>query len=126
MLMGKTYEEFGPKLAADQVISVRGRISRRDEDITIHAQRIEWIEAAAEVRGPVIIKLTESEMTRTNLEELERILRVHKGTEEVQIAMQEADGQRLFALEQRVKISVDLFGELKQLFGASSILSAGK
>jgi DNA polymerase-3 subunit alpha len=65
-------------------------------------------------------------MTRTNLEELERILRVHKGTEEVQIAMQEADGQRLFALEQRVKISVDLFGELKQLFGASSILSAGK
>ncbi len=125
MLLGKTYEEFAPKLAADQVVSVRGRVSRRDEDITIHAQRIEWIEASAEVRGPVIIKLSETEMTRANLEELERILRVHKGSEEVQIAMQEADGQRLFGLQQRVRISVDLFGELKQLFGAGCILSAG-
>ena len=125
MLLGKTYEEFAPKLAADQVVSVRGRVSRRDEDITIHAQRIEWIEASAEVRGPVIIKLSETEMTRANLEELDRILRVHKGSEEVQIAMQEADGQRFFGLQQRVRISVDLFGELKQLFGAGCILSGG-
>ena len=124
MLMGKTYEEFGPKLQADQVVSVRGRVVRRDEEITLHAQRIEWVETSNEILGPVVIKVTEAEMTRSNLEELERILRVHKGTEEVHIAMQDADGTRMFALDQRVKITVDLFGELKQLFGAGCIQSA--
>ena len=121
MLMGKTYEEFGPKLQADQVVSVRGRVSRRDEDINLHAQRFEWIEAAAEALGPITLKLSDAEMNRANLEELDRILRVHKGTEEVHIELQTADGIRMFGLEQRVRITVDLIGELKQVFGAGCI-----
>ena len=121
MLMGKTYAEYAPKLQTDQVVVVRGRVSRRDDGISLHAYNIEIIDAAAEAQGPVIIAMSESEMTRANLAEIDRILRVHAGTEEVRIALLEASGVRMFALDQRVKITADLYGELKQLLGPNCI-----
>jgi DNA polymerase III subunit alpha len=121
MLMGKTYAEYAPKLQTDQVVVVRGRVSRRDDGISLHAYNIEIIDAAAEAQGPVIIAMSESEMTRANLAEIDRILRVHAGTEEVRIALLEASGVRMFGLDQRVKITADLYGELKQLLGPNCI-----
>ncbi|MEN9660923.1 MAG: hypothetical protein RLZZ443_852, partial [Actinomycetota bacterium] len=121
MLMGKTYAEYAPKLQTDQVVVVRGRVSRRDDGISLHAYNIEIIDAAAEAQGPVIVAMSESEMTRANLAEIDRILRVHAGTEEVRIALLEASGVRMFGLDQRVKITADLYGELKQLLGPNCI-----
>jgi DNA polymerase-3 subunit alpha len=121
MLMGKTYAEFAPKLQTDQVVVVRGRVSRRDDGISLHAYNVDIIDAAAEAQGPVIIAMSESEMTRSNLAEIDRILRVHAGTEEVRIALLEASGVRMFGLDQRVKITADLYGELKQLLGPNCI-----
>ena len=121
MLMGKTYQEFAPKLQADQVVVVRGRVSRRDDGISLHAFNLETLDAAIEAQGPVIVAMTEPEMTRANLAEIDRILRVHKGNEEVRIALTEGDTVRMFELEQRVKISADLYGELKQLLGPNCI-----
>lgn len=121
MLMGKTYQEFAPKLQADQVVVVRGRVSRRDDGISLHAFNLETLDAAVEAQGPVFVAMTEAEMTRANLAEIDRILRVHKGNEEVRIALTEGDTVRMFELEQRVKITADLYGELKQLLGPNCI-----
>ena len=121
MLMGKTYAEFAPKLQTDQVVVVRGRVSRRDDGISLHAYNVDILDAPAEAQGPVIIAMNESDMTRSNLTEIERILRVHAGSEEVRIALLEPTGVRMFELEQRVKITADLYGELKQLLGPNCI-----
>ncbi len=120
MLMGKTYQEFGKSLETDQLVVVRGRVSSRDDGNTLNAYSIETIDAAAEVSsGPLLITIPETAATRKSLEELDRILKVHAGYQTVQIRLSSEVGDRIFELQPKVKVSPDLMGELKVLFGAN-------
>jgi len=122
MLMGKTYQEFGRNLEADQVVVVRGRVSQRDDGKSLNAYSIETIEGGGDgPSGPIILKIQDADATREVLEELDRILKVHKGGDEVQVRLLSADQERLFKLQPTVKISGELIGELKVLLGASCL-----
>jgi DNA polymerase-3 subunit alpha len=123
MLMGKTYQEFGRNLETDQVVVVRGRISQRDDGNSLNAYSIETIDASAESGGgPLVLRILETEATREVLEELDRILRVHAGREEVRVKLVVAgQEERIFKLQPTVKITADLFGELKVLLGSSCL-----
>jgi DNA polymerase-3 subunit alpha len=119
MMMGKTYLEYGRNLQADQVVVVRGRVSQRDDGNSIHAYSVETIEGTGEgSSGPLTIRMNETDATRETLDELNRILRVHAGREEVQIALMSDGQERLFKLQAKVSVTMDLFGELKVLLGA--------
>ena len=122
MLMGKTYQEFAKNLEADQVVVIKGSISQRDDGNSLRAYSIETIEGGADyIRGPVVLRIPEAEATREILEELDRILRVHAGTEEVHVKLIGEAGERLFKLQPRVKITTDFYGELKVLLGAKCL-----
>jgi DNA polymerase-3 subunit alpha len=122
MLMGKTYQEFGRNLEADQIVVVRGRVSQRDDGKTLNAYSIETIEGGGDgPAGPLVLKLQESEATREVLEDLDRILRSNSGTDEVQVRLVSADQERMFKLQPTVRISGELIGELKVLLGASCL-----
>jgi DNA polymerase-3 subunit alpha len=122
MLMGKTYQEFARNLEADQVVVVKGSVSQRDDGYSIRAYSIETIEGGADfVKGPVVLRVPEAEATREALEELDRILRVHSGTEEVHVKLIGEAGERMFKLQPTVQITPDLFGELKVLLGAKCL-----
>jgi DNA polymerase-3 subunit alpha len=122
MLMGKTYQEFGRNLEADQIVVVRGRVSQRDDGKSINAYSIETIEGGGDgPSGPLVLKLQESEATREVLEDLDRILRTNAGSDEVQVRLISADQDRMFKLQPTVRISSELIGELKVLLGASCL-----
>lgn len=122
MLMGKTYQEFGRNLEADQVVVVRGRVSQRDDGKSINAYSIETIEGGGDgPSGPIIVRLVEAEATREVLEELDRILRTHAGADEVQVKLISGETERFFKLQPTVKISGELIGELKVLLGSSCL-----
>jgi DNA polymerase-3 subunit alpha len=122
MLMGKTYQEFGRNLEADQIVVVRGRVSQRDDGKSINAYSIETIEGGGDgPAGPLILKIQESDATREVLEDLDRILRTNAGTDEVQVRLVSADQERMFKLQPTVRISSELIGELKVLLGASCL-----
>jgi DNA polymerase-3 subunit alpha len=122
MLMGKTYQEFGRNLEADQVVVVRGRVSQRDDGKSLNAYSIEMIEGGGDgPSGPIILKIQEAEATREVLEDLDRILRTNAGPDEVQVRLVSGEQERLFKLQPTVKISSELIGELKVLLGASCL-----
>jgi DNA polymerase-3 subunit alpha len=122
MLMGKTYQEYAKNLEADQVVMIRGSISQRDDGNSLRAYSIETIEGGADfIKGPVVLRVPEAEATREILEELDRILRVHAGSEEVQVKLVGEAGERLFKLQPKVKITTDLYGELKVLLGSKCL-----
>jgi DNA polymerase-3 subunit alpha len=122
MLMGKTYQEYARNLEADQVVMIRGSISQRDDGNSLRAYSIETIEGGADfIRGPIVVRVPEAEATREVLEELDRILRVHAGTEEVHVKLVGDSAERLFKLQPKVKISTELYGELKVLLGAKCL-----
>jgi DNA polymerase-3 subunit alpha len=122
MLMGKTYQEYAKNLETDQVVMIRGNISQRDDGNSLRANSIETIEGGVDfVRGPVVVRIPESEATREVLEELNRILEVHKGSEEVHVKLVGESGERFFKLQPKVKITTDLYGELKVLLGSKCL-----
>jgi DNA polymerase-3 subunit alpha len=122
MLMGKTYQEYARGLETDQVAVIRGRISQRDDGNSVHAYSIEIIEGGNDgAAGPLSVRIPEAEATRENLEELDRILRNHEGTEDVQVKLVGEAGERVFKLQPRVKITVELISELKVLLGARAL-----
>ncbi len=132
MLMGKTYQQYAQMLMTDQVVSVRGRVSQRDETNSVHAYSIEVIEGTGgDQQGPIVLKLDEVSATAVLLNEISAALDAHPGEEEVQLQLRTAaadpddesaeDSIRAFRLPQRVKITPDLIAELKALLGAKAL-----
>ena len=120
--MGKAYGEFSNLLVPDQVVVVRGRLRERDEAFSLSAFNIEILEAGAEVAAaPVQIRIPATQATRETLVELDRILREYKGPTEVYITLVGQGDDQLFALPNRVKVSGELYGELKVLLGRAAL-----
>ncbi len=121
MFMGKTYAEFGKGLVADQVVAIRGRLSQRDDSFNLSAYGVEVLEAGAEAAAaPLDIRIPETEATREILLELDRILKEYKGPTEVYVTLTGTE-DKLFALPTKVRVSGELYGELKALLGRAAI-----
>jgi DNA polymerase-3 subunit alpha len=118
MVMGKTYVENRELLKPDQTVSVRGRVSHRDEEIGLQAFEFQVLDIGRAQGGTLQLAIRESMATRTLLEKLNSVLSAHPGPVEVQIKLGET---RHFVLPHRVSVGPELFGELKSLLGADSV-----
>lgn len=121
MFMGKTYQEFRDLLVDDLTVSIRGRISRRDEEVVLQGFAIDVIEPGRDRGGVLQLSLTEAMATREKLMQLATILDAHPGPVEVQVKLTASSGVNHFMLPQRVKVGQDLFGELKALLGSDAV-----
>ena len=120
MFMGKTYLENRELLVADQTVAIRGRISRRDEEVNLQAFSIDVLDAGREQGGVLKLSIKETMANKTILEKLGSILDSHPGPVEVQVKLVGANVKH-FLLPQRVAIGHDLFGELKALLGPDAV-----
>jgi DNA polymerase-3 subunit alpha len=120
MFMGKTYLANRDNLVADQTVSVRGRVSRRDEEMMMQAYSIDVLDAGREQGGVLKLKITESLATKERLLKLGAILDANPGPCEVQVKLV-GSLDRHFMLPQRVAVGHDIFGELKALLGTDSV-----
>ncbi|BDQ00192.1 DNA polymerase III subunit alpha [Aquiluna sp. KACHI24] len=120
MFMGKTYLENRELLIADQTVAIRGRISRRDEEVTLQAFSIEVLDAGREQGGVLRLAIKESMANKTILGKLGEILDTHPGPVEVQVKLI-GSAVKHFLLPQRVAVGHDLFGELKALLGPDAV-----
>ena len=120
MFMGKTYLENRELLINDQTVSIRGRVSRRDEEIMLQAFSIDVLESGREQGGVLRLSIKESLATKDRLTKLAEILDTHPGPVEVQVKLVGATVKH-FLLPQRVAVGHDLFGELKALLGPDAV-----
>lgn len=121
MFMGKTYQEFRELMVEDSTVTIRGRVSRRDDEVVLQGYSIEVLEAGREQGGVLQLKLTEALATKDRLIELATILEAHPGPVEVQVKLLSGGQTSHFMLPQRVSVGHDLFGELKALFGPDAV-----
>jgi len=118
MVMGKTYVENRELLKPDQTVSVRGRVSHRDEEIGLQAFDFQVLDIGRTQGGTLQLAIREAMATRGVLEQLNSVLTAHPGPVEVQIKLGET---RHFVLPHRVSVGPELFGELKALLGADAV-----
>jgi DNA polymerase-3 subunit alpha len=119
MFMGKAYQEFGSSLQADSIVVVRGRVSMRDDGMNLHAYSVftpgDLGQDAAS--GPLVISLPEQRATTGTVGALNDVLARHVGENEVRLRLLKGDVARVFEVPRAVKVTPDLFGELKGLLG---------
>jgi DNA polymerase-3 subunit alpha len=119
MLLGRTYQEFGPMLETDMVLAVKGRVNVRDDGLNIQAMSmfVPDVGPVAGVQGPLNLVIPEVRATNSTIGELSAVLSRHPGESEVRLRLTRGVTARVFELPARVNVSSDLFGELKSLLG---------
>ena len=71
MFMGKTYTEFQPLLQSDAILVVRGRVSRRDDGMNLHAQSAFSPDLGSmDASGPLTLVIAEHRATEPAMLEL--------------------------------------------------------
>ncbi len=118
MFMGKTYTEFQSMLQADSILVVRGRVSRRDDGLNLHAQAAFSPDlGAVDAAGPLQLVMPEHRATQALVNDLAEVLRRHQGDTEVTLRLAKGSTAKVFDVPMPVSVTADLFGELKGLLG---------
>ncbi|GAA5152158.1 DNA polymerase III subunit alpha [Microbacterium pseudoresistens] len=118
MFMGKTYLEFQSLLQQDAILAVRGRVSRRDDGLNLHAQSAFIPDVGSfDANGPLSLVVAEQRATERVIEDLAEVLRRHSGDTEVTLRMHRGDRAKVFEVPMPVAVTADLFGDLKSLLG---------
>ncbi|MCG7417549.1 DNA polymerase III subunit alpha [Microbacterium sp. ACRRU] len=122
MFMGKTYAEFAPVLQADSILVVRGRVSRRDDGLNLHAQSAfaPDLEGFDALSGLTLV-VPEQRANEALVGELAQMLQRHAGDTEVTLKLHKGGTAKVFEVPMPVRVTADLFGELKGLLGPNCL-----
>ena len=122
MFMGKTYQEFGPALANDAIVVIKGRVSLRDDGMNLHAVSMFTPDTGVGLsNGPLVLSMPEFRATTDVVTALYDVLIRHSGDSEVRLKLVKGDTARVFEIPYPVAITADLYGELKTLLGPNCL-----
>src|SRR5690606_29223474 len=97
MFMGKTYAEFQYVLQQDAILAVRGRVSRRDDGLNLHAQSAFAPDIGSfDAAGPLSLLVAEQRATEQVMNELADVLRRHNGETEVMLKVHRGQTAKIF------------------------------
>jgi len=119
----KTWAEVSEKIVRDQIVVVKGRISRRDDQPSLFGSEVTIPELTEGPRGPVLVSMAAARCTPPVVERLREVLGSHPGTTEVQLKLVNGSRETVLRLDQglRVRPSTALMGDIKALLGPTSV-----
>ena len=123
MLLGKAYTEFGQAIQADGIAVIRARVRTRDDGFSLTANSVELpnLQPVDESR-PLELRLSERRATVRLTRELKELLERHSGPTDVKLRLERPGAARVFSVPMQVKVSPDLFGEIKSLLGPTALV----
>jgi DNA polymerase III subunit alpha len=118
-----SYATVAPLLRTDVVCVVRGRVSSRDDAVSVYAQELTLPDIKEGPRGPVVVNLPLVRATDALAEEIKRVLAEHPGATEVHLKLTQPGRSVLMRVDDRLRVtaSPSLFGDLKALLGPSCL-----
>jgi len=119
MIFSKTYLEHVDKLKVDSIVAVRGRLRPRDDSFTLNVNDVVVLEKdKAGFVGPLKLAIAQQLATRSNIEQLDKVLSRYPGQTEVQLLLKTDTGVTEYRIKHRVFVGSDLISEIKQHFGS--------
>ncbi|GAA5033127.1 DNA polymerase III subunit alpha [Terrabacter aeriphilus] len=117
------YMTYSTMLAQDTVCAVKGRVSARDDSISIFAQELTIPDIKEGPRGPVVLTMPLGRATPAVAESLKRVLGEHPGATEVQVKLTQPGRSVLMSLDDSLRVNATsaLFGDLKALLGPACL-----
>lgn len=125
MFFGENYLAYSTVLAEDTVVVLKGRLRRRDEDLSLQAQELTLPDLTTAEGTPLTLQLPELRCTPPLVSRLREVLESHPGATQVQLRLAGRGRTTVMRLEDglRVERSSALFGDLKALLGPSCLAS---
>jgi len=120
---GEAYLKYGPSLKPDAIISVSGRIQRRDEVASLRAQEMSIPDISALESAPISLTLPSNRITQQTLERLKNVLNNHQGISPVRLVVIE-NGKRITvqaADNYRVNKTPELYSDVKAVLGINCL-----
>ena len=119
MFLGKTYKNYQTDLVEDSIVALRGRVSRRDDGLGLHAIELLPLDVSRDIRHePLTLTVPESFATVPVLTALDEALGRHEGQATVRLRLVKSGVARVFQLPRTVSVTEDLIGEVKSLLGS--------
>jgi DNA polymerase III subunit alpha len=118
----KTYELVGAHLAPDLTVAVKGRVNRREQEISVVAMDVrvlEFTDADLDARPAVTLEVAADKVTADTVTELKRILLNNRGETPVRIKLTTAKRATMWAVDESLCVTPGpgLTSELKSLLG---------
>jgi DNA polymerase-3 subunit alpha len=123
MVFPKTMQTYGELLTSDAIVTVRGRIDRREDTPKVMAMEITRPEVHADKGPPVRLRVKSTALTDERVNRLREILAANPGESPVLLTLLGPDKETDVRLgdEFRCDARNGLFAELRILFGADCI-----
>jgi len=119
LLFPSAYQLAAPHLVEDQIVRVKGQLSRDKDQPELRAQEVSVPDLSDGPSGPVVISLPSTRCTAPVVEQLKDVLSTHPGMTEVRLRLLTRDSTRVLKLDDRLRVTASpaLFADLKQLLG---------
>ncbi len=119
LLFPSAYTLASTLLVEDQVVRIKGQLSRDKDQPELRAQEVTAPDLNQGPAGPVVISLPSTRCTPPVVAQLRDVLGTHPGMTEVQLRLLTRSSTKLLRLDDNLRVSPSpaLFADLKQLLG---------
>ena len=128
MFLGRSYSDHQALLQPDTILGLRGRVQRRDDQITLHAQQATALDLQPQSQrrweGPFVLSVPEYYATAEVLTQLDAALNAHPGDTEVRLRLISQQAARVFSLPRPVEVTANLIAEVKGILGRDCLMPA--
>jgi len=125
LFFATTYVNYAMNLIEDQVVTIRGRVDKREEAPRITALEMSLPDITGAPAGPLVITMSAARVTPPLVDRMKEILRSHPGSREVHLKLD--DGQKGLVMkiddDLRVTASPSLSADLKSVLGPDCLVS---
>lgn len=122
LFFAKTYTQFALTLVEDRIVTIRGRVDRRDEQVRFSAVEMSSLDVSSGPVGPLMISLPISQCTPPIVERVKEILRSHPGKREVHLHIEDSGKSTTMKIDALVTSSPSLSADLKSILGPDCLV----
>jgi DNA polymerase-3 subunit alpha len=122
LFFANTYNQYALTLIEDRVVTIRGRVDRREDQVRFSALEMSSLDITSGPIGPLMISLPISSCTPPIVERIKEILRSHPGKREVHLQINDAGTTTMMKIDALVTSSPSLSADLKSILGPDCLL----
>ena len=122
LFFANTYNQYALTLVEDRIVTIRGRVDRRDDQVRFSAFEMTSLDVSSGPVGPFMISLPISQCTPPIVERVKEILRSHPGKREVHLQIEDSGKSTTMKIDALVTSSPSLSADLKSILGPDCLV----
>jgi len=125
LFFSNTYNQYALSLTEDRIVTIRGRVDRRDDaPLRFTALEMSLPDIALGASGPFIITIPIAQCTPPIVDRMKEIFRSHPGKREVHLYLSDNGSSTIMKIDALVTASPSLSADLKSILGPNCLVNA--